>query len=516
MYIYGIPRVETARNATVTSFFNNSADTGGAVFMRQSNNAAVVLGVNITDSRAKTDSGGGIYLQNANNYASFVQASFTGNQAKLVGGGLALEVGHNGGQVKNCSFVSNSASSGGGLGISTLNGIESIQSNSFPTKFGASISQSHFSANSAIDGGAIYSLTGNALLVTDSDICSNAVSRLGGGMSVGSSVQMQVENLELSMNSALSGGAIYAGVNSQLTITSCNITRNVARLSGGGVFLYNVANLTFQDNVRLIGNNAERNGGGLFLLDSPAWTAPSSSSPSLFEITLSGNRATLGSAVFFNASDAITQQGGLTNMTVSSNHATSGGTIFWVARRNNVSAALDISSPTNTWGKNTAAYGERIATQAVQFGGIPSETVNIPSAPGILPPFAFTIIDYYGQKVKQNAFIVSTDVARQGTNCGNNLPSFANASGSLPVNSGVANFSSVLTRCIPGGSMVVDYSTPTNVFTSLSARVSYVLILATLVTYMCRARALPVRMASSASATRAGSATARRAPPVAE
>ena len=85
----------------------------------------------------------------------------------------------------------------------------------------------------------------------------------------------------------------------------------------------------------------------------------------------------------------------------------------------------------------------------------------------------FTIVDYYGQKVKQNASVVSTEVVTQSAYCESNLPSFVNSTGSLPVDSGVANFSSVLARCTPGGSMVVQYSTATQVFTDLSTQVSY-------------------------------------------
>jgi hypothetical protein len=234
------------------------------------------------------------------------------------------------------------------------------------------------------------------------------------------------------------------------------------------MFLDSLAQLTFQGTVRLTSNSAGQHGGGLFLLDTPAWTASSSSSSITLEIALTSNNATWGSAVFFNASDAVTQQGGLTHMSLSSNHALSGGTIFWVARRNKISTALDINSSTNTWGENAAAYGEQIATQAVQFGGV-SDKVSISSSPDLLAPFVFTVLDYYDQKVKQNASVVTTEVVDVNRDtCAGNLPSFVNSTGSLPVNSGVANFSSVLARCTPGESMVVQYSTATQVFVTLS------------------------------------------------
>ena len=160
-------------------------------------------------------------------------------------------------------------------------------------------------------------------------------------------------------------------------------------------------------------------------------------------------------------------------MSVSSNRALSGGTIFWVAQLGNTSTALDISSDTNNFDKNAAAYGERIATQAVHFGGV-SDRVSISSSPAVLPPFTFTILDYYGQKVQQSASVVSTEVVNvDQETCGGNLPSFVNYTGSLPVNSGVANFSSVLARCDPGYSMTVKFSSPTQVFTALNALVSY-------------------------------------------
>jgi hypothetical protein len=482
VYIYGLP--EKVGDTELTNFLDNSAtESGGAVGILKGNYAAVLLGVDVIGNKAE-GSGGGIYLETVNFYATFINAHFARNKAKLLGGGLAIEVSHTEVQLVNCSFLSNEASSGGGLGISTLNippPLPPIPQSFLPLPLfnlflvggvGINISQSSFVANQAVEGGAVYSLSTNNLVIQDSDMTSNVASSKGGGCFLGSSSAVLIEALLLSSNSANVGGAVHAETNSQLFILSCNITGNVATTSGGGMFLDSLAQFSVFS-LTLTHNSAGSTGGGLFLLNTPAWKVLSSSyEPVPSEIVLRGNNATWGSAVFFNASDAITQQRGLTNMSVSSNRALSGGTIFWVAQQGKKSTALDINSSTNTWGENAAAYGEQVATQAVQFGGLP-DRVNISSSPAKLAPFHFTIWDYYGQTVKQNASVVNT-VTTQGK-CGLEVSaSFVNISdGSQPVESGVANFSSVLARCTPGGSIVVQFSTSTKVFSHLSKLVSY-------------------------------------------
>jgi hypothetical protein len=109
------------------------------------------------------------------------------------------------------------------------------------------------------------------------------------------------------------GGGMFNDSSSP-TLTNVTISGNQAN-HGGGMFNHYFSSPTLT-NVTIAGNQAIQGGGGMYNVDS--------SSPVLTNVTISGNRATSGGGMFNHYFSSPT----LTNVTISGNRATSGGGMF--------------------------------------------------------------------------------------------------------------------------------------------------------------------------------------------
>ncbi|MDO5615317.1 MAG: right-handed parallel beta-helix repeat-containing protein, partial [Cruoricaptor ignavus] len=109
------------------------------------------------------------------------------------------------------------------------------------------------------------------------------------------------------------GGGMY-NVSSSPTLTNVTLSGNVA-LFGGGMYNSNSSS-PILTNVTISENTATANGGGMYNL--------SSSSPTLTNATISGNKAANGGGIFNLSSSSPT----LTNITISGNKATNGGGMY--------------------------------------------------------------------------------------------------------------------------------------------------------------------------------------------
>ncbi len=225
--------------ATVSdsTFFKNSADSGGGIENGTSGNGSLIGTVTVTNS-------------------TFTDNSATGNN----GGGIA-----NGGMlvVSGSSFTDNSSFYGGGL---SNYGTATVKSSTFASNtaviygggiFGAgtsALSGCSFTNNSAnFDGGGIYNDSSGTATVKGSSFIGNSAADGGGIFNLGT---LTVDGTTFASNSVVFGGGIDN--EGTITVTNSTFTDNSA-IDGGGID--NSGTLTVSNSV--FSSNSARGGGGL-------------------------------------------------------------------------------------------------------------------------------------------------------------------------------------------------------------------------------------------------------------
>ncbi len=323
----------TLRLRAITLREGDGLVSGGAI---EASGAKIILeNVQMLDNRS-TVAGGAIYCYDGE--LSIANSRFDNNSADT-GGAI-----YNDGcivTIENTIFQNNRA-----LGTLGRGGaIENAQPGLLTVR------NSHFIANQALDGGAIYvagsatavldavNLTQNSggygggiensgvLTLTNSLLSDNSVSGSGGGLWNISGMAF-VQRTTFSNNTAGEGGAINT-YGSALVMESVNLTNNVANSSHGGG-LYHGGGTAFVANATISGNQATATGGN-------------------------------GGGVYQNADDNLT----LTNVTLVGNQAAQfGGGLYHYGRYAIIAYA--------TIGDNTAgAAGNAIYEDSPQTPGAP-------------------------------------------------------------------------------------------------------------------------------------------------
>jgi parallel beta-helix repeat protein len=140
--------------------------------------------------------------------------------------------------------------------------------------------------NNATDGAGLY-VNGANLTMEDTVITGNEATRYGGGVRIRASADVVISGCEISENiagyggglglyqgeptlldtildaneSTDKGGAIYAGTDSVVNLSSCTVTNNVAATKGGGIRLYNSRGVI--GGCTISNNTAGEEGGGI-------------------------------------------------------------------------------------------------------------------------------------------------------------------------------------------------------------------------------------------------------------
>lgn len=254
-----------AYNANVTirdsTFINNTANYGGAIYVNKDSDKNAFLDVNNTKFIRNVGTtyhalGGAIYLFTAdmlvnnsafinntavesnpklgeihggaagaiysrsNKYSTVTNCNFTGNQAHYWGGAIRSNIGMN---VTNCNFVNNTVGHSGGA----LFGIFAL------------IEGCVFENNSAVSK-------------------SRGLKSEGGAVCSGS--KLTINNCKFYHNDADDGGALYAG-SAFITLTNSIFENNVARYYGGVLSIH--GNLVDINNNTFINNKAFKQGGAI-------------------------------------------------------------------------------------------------------------------------------------------------------------------------------------------------------------------------------------------------------------
>jgi PKD repeat protein len=125
-------------------------------------------------------------------------------------------------------------------------------------------------SNSANDGGGIYCLNSNVTL-TDNIITDNTTPGFGGGVFFSFDSVAEVINNTISDNEADRNGAGIYCLESEVDISDSEVSDNVADMSGGGIFVQDADIIVSDCDISAnIVNNNFHNGGGLILLSSVA------------------------------------------------------------------------------------------------------------------------------------------------------------------------------------------------------------------------------------------------------
>ena len=253
--------------------------SGGAISLG-SESSATITGSTFTNNKTGTY-GGAIGTRHAVNRLSGsknnnenatlnIEADFTGNYARLNGGAIynSFYAGENGVTVKG-NFTSNTAGVYGGAIFN--DGAKDNKGNDGGVM---TITDSTFTSNSAIQGGAIYSgnsVDGDAgkasLVVKNSTFTSNSADYFGAIASGTRTKKTAIENTTFENNSALEVGAVglFGDDNTlkNVKFIGNKATSTDASSDGTGALFLGAVSKTVLDNVTFDGNTSGTKGGAI-------------------------------------------------------------------------------------------------------------------------------------------------------------------------------------------------------------------------------------------------------------
>lgn len=296
---------------------------GGAVSVPSDSGPAVIQNCRFTGNRKLNGSGGAILAQPPFSL-SISGTTFDDNTCSGPGGGAVS----GGPAITNCTFDSNTVTSGGGSGGAVYGPVRLLTGCTFLN-------------NAADRGGAVYASGGSGDLLIGCAFSGNHAND-GGAVFLGEGTSV-VRGSTFSQNVAVRGGAV-ASVNSSPALVFCTFDHNHG-FYGGGAHCDGgrpiALNCRFFGNDTAIPNASGGSGGALYLTNA--------TSPTLAGCLCSGNRAdAFGGAV---AGESLSTGASIVNCTFSLNHAATGGGAFIVG-----SVGLGVANCI-FWGNDDSAGG---------------------------------------------------------------------------------------------------------------------------------------------------------------
>ena len=542
-------------DASDTVFSFNAADNGGAIFAPYPGAVVVTLTRCVLRGNTAGTSGGGVHLSTASTsrlmatdcvfdanvasggsgggvYAEAVTAtgsSFSNNSASIAGGALAasyvddtvLPVRTTAAStsanvsIANCTFVSNSAGESGAGGAVLLRARK-------PARIAASV----FTANTAMEGGALALLGGSAL-IQGSVLTGNAAAGTSphggalyatdaggiGGPSLSLDGVNVFNNSAAVVTPALTPGAsfttyfgagwgggvcVIALLPAQLSLTGGTALSGNSATRGGGVFTYGA--VAFSVAGGLMANNSASDSGGALgmqsavilqtgaarrrrvLLQSAAQTYAASATLSAGAV-LAANSADSGGAVALNSGSALSAAG----VSLQGNSATNGACFMLQVAADGSNATLPALTLNNISAVGNVAYSGALfftdSPSAVQLpacvgcalsnseqnGGAAPTAYNgsalaLPAVSGKpLPPFNVTLYDVYGDVVPSWPDLI-VSIASPAD--------FTGLSGTTAVAyaAGAASFTTLAVTDVVGARHVLTYTLASATLAALSGR----------------------------------------------
>ncbi|GIL61377.1 hypothetical protein Vafri_15845 [Volvox africanus] len=275
-----------------TTFKENMATNGGAAFLEVNATAAVVIECNLTQNQAQVQ-GGGIMLVCASSFGQFAAIlrgiNFTDNEAGIAGGGLFVKLTKSStvAVVQDATFKGNSATRGGGLFNSGVNGssfwlwnctllnntanfggglaLDYLLLSGTPTAAVVTASKSNVSGllppsprppsppsapprpppppslPPPIDSIAAFSPSHACVHLQQVKLTGNLAILNGGAVHMTADklrVLVLIEQSEVSLNQAVRGGGFYVNLTRDcvMRISNCSVSNNTAQMEGGGAY----------------------------------------------------------------------------------------------------------------------------------------------------------------------------------------------------------------------------------------------------------------------------------------
>ena len=220
------------------NFYNNRAESGGSLFIRQ----AVISEGNFINNKA-IDDGGAIYLSctfcSITEFEVFIHwSNFINNVASQGVGGAIFITRHNISLTENI-FSYNSASSCGVVGASWIIHFTQFRS------YNLNVSKSTFTHNRAtavqrdrIGGGGVMCLKSGYATIVDSQFNHNTARGNGGVMEVDNSTVLIQGTLFDNNTARYNGGVTHTSsyLPATFRVFQCSFTNNKASIGNGGVF----------------------------------------------------------------------------------------------------------------------------------------------------------------------------------------------------------------------------------------------------------------------------------------
>ena len=330
-----------------SQFFENSADTGGAVWNSAESNAIfdrVVFNRNSATGDDANNGGGAVF--NNGGFISTDRATFTENTAESSGGAILSVNGRI--STVDSEFAENASVRAGGA-IKIIDGSFSDAGSVYTANeslgdggafhatgtSGATFSGSELNRNTASNGGAVWSSAGSRISYLGVNFRFNVANGSGGGGAVfneGGSLRVIASNFEDNdaIGEAGSGGAIFS-VDGEFEVDRSSFENNLSNRAGGAIHIGGNETHLFS-RTSFTNNFVRSEGGGAVWISAGSTTSFTDSS--FTANTLSLNNTEGGGGAIFNNGGDLTINGGLfeDNNTIGT-VARGGGAIFSVDGR---------------------------------------------------------------------------------------------------------------------------------------------------------------------------------------
>ena len=336
-------------NTTVTgneaNFLGGGLIVGGINAPNGTTDASVTITDSIFSSNTTKYAVGGVGIDDVEGDVLITGTTISNNDFKYVGyfdlpdeilgaGGLGVRAADNV-VVEDSAITSNTI--GGNGGGALVFDVESLSVTGSTVSGNTAVAVSGEGGTSGADGGGLNAVLADNVVITDSVFDGNTAGYYGGGIEIENLFEsLSITGTSITNNSAEHGGGLaldnvsYGAEDGTFTITDVLISGNSAGGEGGdggGVWMYDVTVPVVMSTSTVRGNQADDDGGGIFVRDSEAegevvTLAPAADAAFVLDrSTVSGNLAQGdggGLAVNYSVVDIV-------NSTVSGNTANGNG-----------------------------------------------------------------------------------------------------------------------------------------------------------------------------------------------
>jgi conserved repeat domain len=228
-------------NVTGSSFTNNTATIGGAIYSWNTNGFAVTNGI-FTDNNATI--GGAVYNDQYSTL-NVTGSTFTGNRADNAnanpGGGAIANIGTL--TVEKSDFTNNSEINGDGGAIWNTGQ--------------STITSCNFTGNAA-ESGAVWNTGGANCIILNCNFINNTATNYGAAIE--NYGNMTVNNSTFINDTSKNDGGAISNYGNSLTFTNCNFTGNTAKNNGGAIWNTDILTVTGS----IFTNNTASGGGAIY------------------------------------------------------------------------------------------------------------------------------------------------------------------------------------------------------------------------------------------------------------